>query len=179
MGRHPGALSDASGCCQFTFAVTSVVGIGSARPVLAGPARGPVLHWGEGKTARDLTRGGRPAYSRMNYNLVRILSRVAEGRARRRHSNRFADPANAGANSRPASLRGTLPTSCRDASQRSEAPMGQIRSRAAVVRRTDRRHPSLSFPSGGLGAEHSGSRWGPALGPALDRPPAGAERARM
>ena len=38
----------------------------------------------------------------MTYNTVRILSRVAEGRARRRHSNRFTIVVNAGANSRPA-----------------------------------------------------------------------------
>jgi hypothetical protein len=38
----------------------------------------------------------------MTYNTVRILSRVVEGRARRRHSNRFTALVNAGANSRPA-----------------------------------------------------------------------------
>ncbi len=37
-----------------------------------------------------------------SYNTVRILSRVVEGRARRRHSNRFTLVVNAGANSRPA-----------------------------------------------------------------------------
>jgi hypothetical protein len=79
-----------------------------------------------GAPSRGLTHPGPDAYILGNYNLVRILSRVAEGRARRRHSNRFAITANAGANSRPAYLHRhrDRPSPIRAGRV---APMGQIR----------------------------------------------------
>jgi hypothetical protein len=56
----------------------------------------------------DLTPRIADGYTLSIDNLVRILSRVAEGRALRRHSNRFAVKANAGANSCPACFRTLL-----------------------------------------------------------------------
>jgi hypothetical protein len=95
---------------------------------------------------RDLTPAGRRDYSLGNYNLARILSRVAEGRARRRHSNRFANLANAGANSRPASFSGTVFGQVRSESGR-VTPMGQIRWSTVSRRFGGRRQPSSSCPS--------------------------------
>jgi hypothetical protein len=93
----------------------------------SGARRTPARPWPfAGALAQGLTAAGLGAYIWWTYNLVRILSRVAEGRARRRHSNRFAIAANAGANSRPACQRRIRNRRMPIRAAR-VTPMGQIR----------------------------------------------------